>query len=271
VSIISISRGTLAGAKRLAEGLAERLGVPCLCREILIEAAQRSGRPLGALAGAIDSPPSFFERASQEREVYLAHIRAALCEQATRGGFVYHGHHAHHLIADVPGVLRVRVVAPIAYRVRAVMGEQGMDARAAERYVETKTKERARWARALYGVEIDDPTLYDLTVNLGQLDVGEAVELVAHLARTPRFSAAAGDPAATANAALASRVRAALAESGDLFTAEAKITAAGDQVTLTGHARNADVRDAIASAARKVAGVADVRCLIRIPSDALRD
>ena len=41
MAIITISRGTMSGGKKLAELLCQRLGYQCISREIIVEAAEK--------------------------------------------------------------------------------------------------------------------------------------------------------------------------------------------------------------------------------------
>lgn len=90
------------------------------------------------------------------------------------GSFVYHGLGGHILLADISSVLRVGVVAPMDYRVEAVMASQGLDAQAAEKHIHHIDKWREKWVRILYGVDWRNPDIYDLMVNLEQLEIGNA-------------------------------------------------------------------------------------------------
>ena len=91
MSIISISRGSLSGATSVAEEVASSLGIPCISREIIVEAAQKGGISEAMLTEQIDHPPtSFFNNYSKERDVYLWYIRSALCLRSSQGSFVYH-------------------------------------------------------------------------------------------------------------------------------------------------------------------------------------
>ena len=92
MTIIAISRCTLAGATLVAEEVASELQVPCISREIIVDAAKEGGISEDMLTEQIDTPPSsVFTSYSKEREVYLWHIRSALCQHALKGSFVYHG------------------------------------------------------------------------------------------------------------------------------------------------------------------------------------
>src|SRR5574341_139975 len=101
--------------------------------------------------------PSLLDRLKRDRERYLAFIKAALCQRAKAGDLVYHGHAGHHLLAGIRHVIRVRVVADIAYRVQAAMKRLGMTSHQAEAYIRKVDSERVKWTQFLYGVAWQDP------------------------------------------------------------------------------------------------------------------
>jgi cytidylate kinase len=261
MTIIAISRCTLAGATLLAEQVASELQIPCISREIIVEAAREGGISEDMLTEQMDAPPSsMFTSYSKEREIYLWYIRSALCQHALEGSFVYHGYGGHVLLADISSLLRVGVVAPMEYRIKAVMTSQNVDAEAAEKHIHHVDKWRAKWVRHLYGVDLRDPAIYDLVVNLEKLDVAEASHLVAQMATNlPRFTHTEETQQEIANAALVSRVSAALAKGGELFAGRLKLTAENNVLTISGRARTRDACDAIFSAANQVIGDAELR------------
>ncbi len=272
MAIIAISRGTFAGARKLAEAVANKFDVPCVSREkVVARAATKHGVSKGLLAESVEQPPSMFERFTKDRDTYLMLLRATLCEQASEGSFVYHGHHAQHLLSDVPCVLRVRIVAPMEYRVAAVMDDQGLGERQARQHITRVTKQRARWSNFLYGVKWDDPSLYDLTLNLERLSVDEACEVVCNVASLPHFQLTDKVLSQVKDAALGSRVRAALAQAGELHGQDLEVGVEAGVITLDGRRRHEEERDSVGELVRSVPGV--VRCSnrVRVPSDWLHE
>jgi len=269
MAIITISRGSHSGAQAVAEGVAARLGVPCVSREIIAAAAESAGIPVGTLDESLDRPPSIFERMSRERDTYLVFVRAALHRHAAQGSFVYHGHDGH-LLLDLPNVLRVRVVAPMAYRVAAVVETLGLSERDAERHIAKIDKHRAKWTKFLYGVAWDDPLLYDTIVNLEKIDVEAAVELIADAASAPRFAWTDALRAEAADRALVHEVWAELAKVPETRNAELEVVAAAGVVTLRGSARDDEERRLVTETAQRTATAREVRCEVTIPADLLR-
>lgn len=256
--IITISRGSASGGRALAEGLAERLGYALISREAIIEEASRFGVSESELREALLKPVGLRDRLGHARRRYLAFVQVALCERARDGRTIYHGNAGHLLLSGVSHVLRVRLIAPLAYRVAALVEREPLGAAEAERRIAELDRQREEWTRFLYGADWLDPTLYDLTVNLQTLSLPGAVDLVASAAERPEFQPTAASRRAMADLLLASRVRAALAADRATAAAEVDVRAEGDVVYLKGRVRPASVVDPIIRVASGVAGVRDV-------------
>jgi len=265
--VIAISRGSLTGASSLAERVASELQIPCISREIIVEAAHAAGASEKVVAEQMDRPSSFFARHSRERDVYLWHVRAALCQHATEGGFVYHGHGGHLLLSDIPNLIRVGLVAPMKFRIAAVMESRGLDPEAARKHVLRVDKYRDQWARHLYGVDWQDSCFHDLVINLETLDVGEACGIVAQIARFERFASTEESRQKLADIALATRVTAELARGGELFLGRLELAAKANVLTIGGFARSKEARNHVRAAAERAIGEAELHFDVTLTSD----
>ncbi len=259
MSIVAISRGTFTGGQALAERVAKRLGHRCVGRDELVEAATWYGVPAENLARVPDDPAPLWERLAGERTAYLDAVRAALCERAREGDLVYHGHVGHLLLPGISHVVRIRVIADMEFRLRAAMEQQGVAREEALAYVEKVDRERTEWTRLLYGVEWDDPALYDLVVNLSRLSIDGACELVAHMATLEEFRPTPRSLKAVADLGLSSRVSAVLRRDPRTRATGLRVTADGGEVTIAGVAPSPQVADAVIPVARGVAGVTGVK------------
>ena len=121
MSIITISRGTFSGGRDLAECLAQKLGYPCISREVIVEAAERYGASEAALSLALNHPPSIIDRLKSERNRYIAYIRAVLCQRALEGDFIYHGYAGQHLLAGVHHLIRDKQIKVILSPLRVIV------------------------------------------------------------------------------------------------------------------------------------------------------
>jgi cytidylate kinase len=264
MAIITISRGTFSGGEALATCLGERLGYRVLSREVLAEAAVQYGVSEADLAEAMAKGPGLWDRFLHWRRQYLAFVQASLCDQAAGDRVVYHGHAGHLLLRGVRHVLRVRLIAPLDYRVAQVGKRKGLNREEAAAYVTRVDRERERWTRFLYGVEWHDPSLYDLVLNLEHLDTEAACSAVAATIAHPQFQPDDQSLRAFADLHLASRVRAALAADADTAMADVEVRAADGVVDIEGKLVDPRLVELVTDKARAVSGVADVRYGTRV-------
>ena len=188
MAIITISRGSLSGGRALAECLSTRLGYPNVGLEVLQEAAESLGASEEAFRGKYETTPGLWARLTHEREKYVLAVKAALADWCTRGDLVYHGLSGQHLLRDLPGILRVRLIAPLENRIQALLASHPqMSAAQAESFIKTVDQDRVRWVRTMYGVEVTDSTNYDLTINLKRHSLESACKTIMVAAAQPRY------------------------------------------------------------------------------------
>ena len=259
MSIITISRGTMSGGKKLAETLAEKLGYRCISREIIIKAADDYGVPESKLFETIQKSPSIFQKLSFERDRYLAYIQASLCEYAKDDNLVYHGSAGHFLLEGISHVLRVRLVADMPYRTKATMEQFNFTEKDAVKYIERIDRGRVKWTKFLYGVDWSSPDLYDLVFNLERTDLAFVCEMITHAIQQPPFQVTPQSARAMNDLLLASRVRATLAGVSNLRLDHIAVEASGDVVTVRGRVKTQEFLDAALEAAELVPGVETVR------------
>ncbi len=234
MAIVAVSRGTFAGGTELAECVAARLGYQCLSREELVKkAAQEYGAPEYGLTAALDNKPGFLEGLSPRRVHYIAFVRATLVKKIRQDNVVYHGQVGHLLLQGLPNVFSVRVVADMEYRVRVAMEQHHLERAQAVDFVKKADLNRAKWAKTIYHVDWEDPSLYDLLIDLGTTSVTDACNQVASAVRaspkaTSDFSKALDD------LLLGTDVRARIAAHRAIEDGEIDIEADGDVIIIKG-------------------------------------
>lgn len=232
--IITISRGSMSGGKALAECVSSATGSPCVGREILVEAATKIGVPESILAAKLEKGPGLWDRLTLERRLYVVAMQAALAEHAAKGDLVYHGYAGHLLLRGVPAVLRVRLIAPLEMRVRNEVTREGISSEVAEDRIRRLDEGRVRWTRAIYGVDLLDPQLYDLVVNLEAMSIPSACSIVVEAAKRPEFLITDELKASLRDFALACRVKVALATHPASRGLDLDVKAAAGLVTIGG-------------------------------------
>lgn len=234
MSIITISRGTFSGGKALAECLANKLGFRCVDRDKVLERAAARGGSYSDLRTALDRPPSKTGALDHRKYIYMAQIQHALIEEVREGRVIYHGLLGHLLLKGGVGILRVRVIAPMSYRIREAQETLGMARADAIAHIGKMDDERRNWTRFLYGVDWEDPSLYDLVVNLQYISVEQACCVVRAALRETETQFSAEWRAAMDDLAIASRVRADLAVDPFTSNLEVEIESRNGEIVIAG-------------------------------------
>jgi cytidylate kinase len=259
MSVITISRGSFSGGKTLAECLAGMLDYRCIDRDIIVERAAAGGVSQDNLMKALVKPPHFWDRFRHQKYIYLTLIQAALTEEVRTGKVVYHGNAGHLLLRGAPHVLRVRIIAPLELRLDMVQDRLKLSRNEAVAYIEKVDEERRKWTSYLYGVDWEDPHLYDVVLNLELMETKEACEVVATIARQKCFEFTPECQAAMDDLALASRVRAGLALNPFTSDLEVEVMAHQGSVSIKGKTVDLDQVAEVERVARETPGVAELK------------
>lgn len=209
--IITISRGCFSHGKEVAEKVSEMLDYKLLSRETLIEEANQVYQvPEKDLIKSIHDAPSVLDRLTHGREKYLSYIQAMLLEHAKNDNLVYHGHGSHLLLPNISHVFNVRIIADMADRIKFMQQGQNISEKDAIRHITAEDTHRSRWAHYLYKIDITDPFLYDMILNIKSLNIGEAAQMICNAASMDAFQATAESRQAVIDLALGTRVKASI-------------------------------------------------------------
>jgi len=221
-----------------AECLSNSLGYRCVDREVIVERAAAHGVSQEELRGALEKPPTFLERFQHKRYLYLVLIQAALTAEVKDGKAVYHGNAGHLLLKGGPHVLRVRIIAPMDFRLRMAQDRLKLSRAEALEHITKMDQDRRKWTQYLYGVDWGDPSNYDIVLNLEYMNIQEACEVASTLARQRCFEFTACCRAAMEDLALASRVRVELALDDATSHLEFDVRAKDGSVSIHGAVSN---------------------------------
>jgi len=180
---------------------------------------------------------------------------------------VYHGNAGHLLLTDLAQVMRVRVVADMEYRIKAAMTKEGVERPKAIDMIAKLDQKAMKWTQDLYGVNWQDPSLYDVVLNLEQISVGSAVDIVAHMTQLPDYQPTPEGRKAFDNLLLSSLVWAELTKNQFTRSADVRVSAEGGIITITGKASSHKIIDIIPLIAKEVDGVKEVRNEVGVGSD----
>ncbi len=210
MSVITISRGSYSRGRIIAEDVAREMGYECISDEVLLDASKTYGVAESKLVKAVHEAPSLLGMTLSTRQKYIAYIQAKLAIYFLKDNIVYHGPAGHLLIQGVSHILKVRIIANLEDRIHRKMEKEGVIEKEAKKSLLKEDKERIKWGKAIYNIDETDPNLFDLIINIGQIDIPEAVKIITNTVRNKKFQPMTYSVNLMNNIELSCRVRASL-------------------------------------------------------------
>ena len=182
MAIITISRGSYSRGMDVAEKVADKLGYDCIGREALLQTSREYDVPEVKLVRTTQDTTSVLDSLIGGKERYVANIQAALTSRVKKDNVVYHGLAGQFLLPGVSHVLKVRIIAPLEYRINIVMVRDNVERQKAISILRKDDEERNRWSRKLFLIDPRDCNLYDLTLNIDKCTVVDAAVIICQTA-----------------------------------------------------------------------------------------
>ena len=192
-TIITIGRQFGSGGKEVGIRVAKELGIPFYDKELLQEAAKKSGmcekifenfdeRPKSLLYSiAMDSYmfglPGGGIGDSLEQQVYLATFNT-IRQIAEKGSCVMIGRCADYALADNPDLLSLFIYAPMDVRVQRVAKRQNISPEKARSLILKTDKRRASYYEYYSSRKWGAVDSYDFCLDSSYLGIGRTVELI---------------------------------------------------------------------------------------------
>lgn len=176
--VVTISRQLGSMGFEVAQIISSQKGYQLIWRELLNEAAIRSGVPEAALEmidelgllGITSSPP--------QRKAYLQAIQQVMEEIADGGRVVFVGRAGQIMLKGNPRVFHVRIVAPLEIRAERIANRSMVPYESALAQVQASDQSRKRFISKAYHANWEDPLLYHLTINTAELTPEQTAALI---------------------------------------------------------------------------------------------
>jgi cytidylate kinase len=178
LGMVTISRQAGAGGEEIARILARESGWRLLDNELVEELLANHGLPHVKSEPFDERRPDLWHRFSAEKDRYLHSLKLVSFEFARQGSCVILGRAGQVLFAGVPGVVRVRVIAPLQDRILRVREKSGGDEPQARNAVQRADNDRSGFHRFLFNVDWESPALYDLIINTHVISAQTAAALI---------------------------------------------------------------------------------------------
>ena len=261
MSIITISRTSFSGGKKIAENIAARLKYTCLNRKELIEGASDDFEfPETKLLEALEEPPKIWQQDRDKRGAHYNLVRATFLRRCNEhGNLVYHGFAGQELIRRVPHVLRILVVADMEYRIEKAMEQESLDQDQAIALIKKDDKKITKWTQQMFGFNWKDPSLYDLVLHIGRIRPESAANAIVDIIESKDFHPTEASRKAFDDELLSSIVWSKLTKNEKTDSAIVETLAESGHVTITGIARSKEQKDAITAVSAAIERVKHVK------------
>ena len=178
MSVVTISRQLGSQGTTLGRKIAVQLGYRLVHREIINQAAQLAQSPDMALATIDELGLLGIEPEENQQKAYLQSVETIMKKMATEGNIVIVGRAGQAILKDRPNILHVRVIAPIDTRIQRIIAAHNVSPKAARAQIEDSDRYRKNYLEKFYNIDWNDPALYHLVINTGQIGLNAATEVV---------------------------------------------------------------------------------------------
>jgi cytidylate kinase len=262
MTVIAMTREIGSFGLDVAAGLAARLGLEIIQSDTVANSiAERLGVEESAVLRYVTGSASLLQRWQIDRRKLFHYAAEEILRLAQQDNVLVKGWGVATLLRDLPGVISVRVCAPLDFRVRVLMDRLGTkDADAVREQIERYDAARTRTMRAYFNVEQEDPRLYHVVLNTQRLSIEACVKTVSELAQTARFQDNAAIQSTLANKLVEAEISSALVEHISLAAAPlgVSVSVANGKVTLSGTTSSGSVRMRAERIAHDIAGVCHI-------------
>ena len=234
--VVAITREMGSLGNEVAQGLGNELGLPVVYHEVIDHLADRMRVRRSHVIRLLDGHAGLLERLTADKVSMFLHSSDEVIALAQQGkGAIIRGWGATHLLRGVPHVVCVRVCAPFKVRHGRMMQRVGSDdAEMVADEIHRNDEAHTAIMRRNFDLRWTDPEHYDVVLNTERVTVGECVDEIMRLVKSPKFGETDESRQHLDDLALAARVRAALLKSPETRPIKVAISASAGVVTLAG-------------------------------------
>ena len=186
--VVTIGRQYGSGGKIIGEKLAKALGIPFYDKELLTEAARKSGicqemfesndeKPTSSLLYSLVMGTYSGDSLPLNHKLFLAQFDA-IRSLADKGSCVIIGRCADYALEDYKNVINVFIHAKMEDRIDRAVAQYGIDINKAEDIIIKTDKKRASYYNFYSSKKWGNVDNYDITVDSSVLGIDDTVKLL---------------------------------------------------------------------------------------------
>ena len=185
MSLITITHNLGSGGLHIARQVAEDLNIELYDDNRLQKEALEMGVRSEDLISLDEKAPGLFDRIiGRKPDMYLDIMEAVIYKVSQRGQGVILGHGGPMLLRDFGCALHVSIYASEAQRIADLMKEQNLSQKSAELLIRKSDNEHNGFFKFAFQKDLNDPSLYDLIINMEKIGTKVAAKLITEMANT---------------------------------------------------------------------------------------
>jgi len=265
MAIVTISRECGSGGEGIARTVAQKLNYEYVAKKVIYKEIEQYGEHWRKWGEELDEhAPTLWERFDRSFSGYLALLENCIYQHALNNNVVILGRGSNWLLKDIPHALRVRIIAPLEDRIKALSEREGVKSEAAAKMLMFSDHERSIFLQRAYNRDWSHADEYDMTFNTSHISVKEVVDLI--IADIP-----ARDKLATEEAqeklrrlALAAKVKSDIRTDFHVFIPTLEVIHDGTVIVIRGIARDLRQQEKVEEIARRAAGTTKIRSELHV-------
>ncbi|MBI2713172.1 MAG: cytidylate kinase family protein [Rhizobiales bacterium] len=261
--VIAMTREMGSGGREVAQRVADKMGLTLILHEMVEhDLAEHLHVRDSAVHHLLEGGAKLREHWQIGSKRLARYMGEEILDLANRGNVLIRGWGACIVLRDVSHVVRVRVCTPMEVRERVVMERYALkDRSAARRDIERNDATHKRILQIAYGVDWEDPLLYDMVLNTDRNSIETCVKLVCDLVESPEFQETEASRAILNDKTLEAHIRIKLRERFTVGTGVSGVEATVNdgRVVLSGTAIHTTLVADAGRIAGAIAGVKEVQ------------
>ncbi|MCL1979733.1 MAG: response regulator [Proteobacteria bacterium] len=224
MSVITVFNALHCNEELIISQLIDKTGYRLVSdNEVSGLASKMSGIPPERISRAFAAKASLFNPFTHEKERSIAYLRQAVAEILTEGNMVLTGFCSHFIPASISHVLRICLIADMAFRVKQAPSGQ-------DKAIHKNDEDKASWVLRMTGRQDPwDPSLYDIVIPTDKIGAQESINLIVRNLNTEVLAPTEASQAALADFRLQAKIQIALTLEGH----EVSVVVKEGAVTLT--------------------------------------
>ena len=182
---ITISRQAGAGGSEIARILAKKTSMDLMAGQIIervAESSKMSSKVVETLdEKAVTTMESWINSMFVSRHLwpsdYLKHLTRVMGTIGKHGNAIIVGRGAGYILPQET-TFRVRVIAPLEYRIESMMKIRNLSRDEAQKYIEKRDAGRIAFVRKYFQTDAMDPLSYDLVINTEKVGIEGSVDTI---------------------------------------------------------------------------------------------